>query len=118
MEITVILPPDFIGAAEVVFAVQLEETSLFDALAQVRSQCERRLPQSAGAHAADRTLSIGDVLCAEQQYFIVERHGFRPVSAAYLENWRRRSLVERLIGSGEYERVRAKTSGLNLAVAF
>jgi hypothetical protein len=113
MKVSVILPPDFIGAPEVQFGIQVEATSLFDALAQARCQLERRLPETL---ATDRTLSIGDVLCAEQQFFIVERHGFRPVSSVFLENWRRRSLVERLIGSGEYERVRAKPSGLNVAV--
>ena len=118
MEVSVILPPDFIGAPEVQFGIQVEASSLFDALAQARKTLEHRLPETLGALAANRSLSIGDVLCAEQQFFIVERHGFRPVSAVYLENWRRRSLVERLIGSGEYERVRAHNSGLSMAVVL
>jgi len=118
MEVTVVLPPDYIGAPEIRFTLSVPAKDTTEALAKARVQLEVRLPEHVqSAESSQRTLSIGDVLIVEQQFHIVERAGFRQVSAIYCENWRRRSLVERLIGSGEYERVRAGQSGLGAALA-
>lgn len=117
MDVTVVLPPDYIGAPEIRFTLSVPAKDSSEALAKARAQLEIRLPEHVqSAESSHRTLSIGDVLIVEQQFHIVERAGFRQVSAIYCENWRRRSLVERLIGSGEYERVRAGQSGFSAAL--
>lgn len=119
MEVTVVLPPDYIGAPEIRFTLTVPAKTPSEALALTRVQLEHRLPEHVqSAASTNRTLSIGDVLIVEQQFHIVERAGFRQVSAIYCENWRRRSLVERLIGSGEYERVRAGQSSIATAIAM
>jgi hypothetical protein len=119
MDVVVVLPPDFIGAPEIRFTLSIASNSVEEALTVARLQLERRLPDNlVNLSGIPRTLSIGDVLIVGQGHYIVERTGFRPVSAAYCENWRKRSLVERLIGSGEYERVRTRTSTLLPAVAL
>lgn len=117
MEVTVVLPPDYIGAPEIRFTLSVPVHTSTEALANAREQLEHHLPEHVqSAASTHRILSIGDVLIVEQQFYIVERAGFRQVSSIYCENWRRRSLVERLIGSGEYERVRASHSGMTAAV--
>ena len=100
MEVTVILPPDYIGAPEIRFTLAVPVENPSEALAMARAQLEVRLPQHVqSAESSHRTLSIGDVLIVEHTFYILERSGFRQVSGVYCENWRRRSLVERLIGS-------------------
>lgn len=109
MDVTVILPPDYIGASEILFTIEVSACDTAEALATARAQLEIRLPEKLAIPAA-RTLSIGDVLIVDKQCHIIELVGFRPISGVYCENWRRRSLVERLIGSGEYKRIRANHS--------
>jgi len=117
MNVIVVLPPDYIGAAEVRFAVTVLTESPSEALTLTRSQLETCLLDHDGlSESGKRSLTIGDVLIVCEQCHIVEVAGFRAVSRSYCENWLRRSLVERLIGSGEYERIRANHSVLAPAV--
>lgn len=117
MNVTVVLPPDYIGAVEVRFAVSVLTQIPAEALTLARSKLESCVPGiEAVGENGKRSLTIGDVLIVNEQCHIVEVLGFRAVSRSYCENWLSRSLVERLIGSGEYERIRANHSVLAPAV--
>jgi len=117
MNVIVVLPPDYIGATEVRFAVSVLTECPSEALKLTRSRLETCLLDHEGLAESGRgSLTIGDVLIVSEQCHIVEVAGFRAVSRSYCENWLRRSLVERLIGSGEYERIRANHSVLAPAI--
>lgn len=116
MNVHVIMPPDYIGATETSFTIEAPTQVAEIALVWTRSQLETCAPNRWHPGDEIRTLTLGDVLIVGEQCHIVELIGFRAVSRAYCENWVRRTLVERLIELGEYDRIRAAHASVTVAL--
>jgi hypothetical protein len=66
------------------------------------------LLSEAKARAPERGLAAGDMVAREDDWFIVGQcGGLRVVSKATAASWRMKTPVERMIGSGEIERVKS-----------
>jgi|GEM_PF-6303760 len=111
MQVTVIYPSDFIGGKETIFTFESSADNLNAAVPETINALEDHSPGNMAETLRVRPITAGDLLLIGDQYFKVEILGYRPISLPFANSWRQRTLVERLIGSGEYARISGKIAG-------
>lgn len=113
MVVTVIYPADQIGDKEHEYLFFPQSTAIPEILDETRKAFEATNIDGLPAKLKIRPMALGDVIQIDGKFYIVSVHICRPVSEESAKNWRKRTLVERMLGSGHHERV---CSGLHQGV--
>jgi hypothetical protein len=107
MSVTVLYPPDSIGAKVQSFLYFPRAEDLLEVLEEVR-----RVFSNSNGLPSDlkiRIIAVGDVVKVGDRFFVMTSDAFRFLPAESADNWMRRTSVERMLGSGHLARV---SSGL------
>lgn len=105
MIVKIIYPADKIGDPEKTFLYLPKTTALQDVLDEARATFEDVKPRGLPASLGIRPMAIGDMIQIDDKFFIVAVQICRHVSDATATNWRKRTLVERMLGSGHHDKI-------------
>lgn len=124
MKVTVIYPSDSVGGTATVNLFFPKSSVVSEILEEVRSNFSNVNPDGLPKALAIRTMLTGDVIRIEQaiikdglkdvkeDVFIVTPSSFRLVAEETAQNWLRRTLVERMVGSGMHAKISGEHAGV------
>lgn len=112
MVCTIIYPADFMGGKAQSFLYFPTKVEKMDILQEIRIVFENPKPDGLTAKLKVRLMLIGDIIKLAnvektgedvkifEDFFIVTASSFRPVPEDSVARWMKKTLVERMIGSG------------------
>lgn len=114
MATVVIYPPEFMGGKIEEFLYTPKSTETLDILKEVRLAFEDITKQGLPARLKVRPMQIGDVINVEEKLFIVTASSFRSAQKASVDVWLKRTLIERMMGSGLHAKISGEHAGVTL----